>query len=446
MPKIIVEGKFANADSEFYGQVEISQETGRITNVAKSIGNADIKLGENEIAFPGMVDVHVHAREDETGKQNYKETYQTANDAAINGGVACCCAMPNTPNPLLTIEQLKWHKNKHGTLPVTFINYLGIGPDTKPIKTEIEVPYKVFTGPSVGQLFFKSESELRDSLKNYNGKYVSFHVEDYDILQANKGKPTHDQRRPIECVETALEYVLAIIEEFGLKAKLCHWPTSGKSLEMIRKHRKKGFRTLIEISPLYLYFDNEMTNSNPELWPYLQANPSIRSRKDRLELIEALRDGTIDMIATDHAPHTLDEKFKNFGGEANYLKMKKDNPTECRKISCLDGTSGTPQLDTYATIGAWLISEHRFTPKEIARVTSFNPGKFANHFLDRTYGRGFGKIAVGYQGSLTIIDLDKKTTVKRENLKTKCGWSPFEEIDFKGKTTMTIIKGNPYYV
>ncbi|MFH2106959.1 MAG: amidohydrolase family protein [Candidatus Micrarchaeota archaeon] len=446
MSKTIVEGRFANAEFEFYGQVEISQETGRITKIADKIGKPDVKLGEKEIAFPGMVDVHIHAREDETEKQNYKETYQTANDAAINGGVVCCCAMPNTPNPLLTSEQLEWHKNRHKNLPVTFLNYAGIGPDTKPIKSKKEVPYKVFTGPSVGQLFFKSKKELRNSLKNYYGKHISFHVEDYDILQANKGKPTHDQRRPVKCVEVALEYVLEMIKEFDLKAKLCHWPIGGNGLEMIKKHRKKGFKTLVEVSPLYLYFDTEMTNSKPELWPYLQANPSIRSKKDRLELIEALRDGTIDIIATDHAPHTLDEKFENFGGEMNYLKMKKENGAECKKISCIDGTSGTPQLDTYGTIAAWLMSEHKFTPKDIARVTSFNPGKFVNKFLDRSYGKGFGKIAVGYQGSLTIVDLGKKTTVKREDLKTKCGWSPFEEIEFKGKVTMTIIKGNPYYV
>lgn len=458
MVTTIIEGKIVTGTEVFLGQIAIEQKTGLITEVAKdtgvfrqrSIGNPNYIFPENVLIFPGFGDIHIHAREDETGEQCYKEDYKTVNAAAIHGGVVHTSDMPNTKTPLTTATQLRWHQDRCKEFAVTMFHYVGIGPETRPL--EEEVAYKVFTGPSVGQLFFKSEEELRNTLKHYRRKRVSFHVEDFDILEENKRQPTHAARRPVECVEKALEYVLKIIEDYELEAKLCHWPVGGRSFELIAKHRAQGYKTTLEVSPLHLYFDADMLKEKPEFWPYVQMNPALQGREHRLALIEALRSGFIQFLATDHAPHTLDEKFKQFQTEKQkvlgmtpeqyYHHLKATNMEECRWLACRDGTSGTPQLDTYGLIATWLMAEHGFTPQDIARVCAENPGYFVNHFHR---GRGkFGKIEVGYYGSLTMLDTKKPTTVQREDLKTKVQWSPFENITFPGSVAATFIKGFRY--
>jgi dihydroorotase len=129
-------------------------------------------------------------------------------------------------------------------------------------------------------------------------------------------------------------------------------------------------------------------------------------------MLEALRDGTLDYLATDHAPHTLAEKAR--------------------------GASGQPHLDTYGAFVTWLILEQRFTPERIAAVCSANPGAFVNPY---TAPKRFGHIAPGYVGSLTVLNFARPVTVRRDDLQTKCGWSPFEGVTFPGSVEAVFIDG-----
>ena len=133
-------------------------------------------------------------------------------------------------------------------------------------------------------------------------------------------------------------------------------------------------------------------------------------------MLEALRSGLIDYVATDHAPHTLAEKET--------------------------GHSGVPHLDTLGPFAAWLMAEHGFTSADVARVFAYHPGIFVREFLHPSYGKGFGRVAGGFVGSLTILDPHRPYTVVRESLKTKCGWSPFEGITFPGSVRHTIHRGS----
>lgn len=431
-----IHGHFIDHKSDFIGTITITK--GIITNITKSDSSStpSIILPYHQLIFPGMIDIHVHAREDETGKQNYKEDYDTCQASAINGGVTSIAVMPNTPSPLTTVPQLEWHQKRCSTLDITICHYIGIGPSTNPLSTKH--PYKVYTGPSVGPLFFTDIEILKQTLSNYKNQYVSFHVEDYHVLSQNKDKETHNERRPIQAVENALKYVLEMIEEFNLKAKLCHWTCTGNTIKMIQEHKNKGYKTKIEISPLNLYFNTSLTNTNPELWPYLQMNPSLQSEQDQKELIKFLASGFIDYIASDHAPHALSEKFKNFdNSETKYLNMLTQDKDECIKLSKQDCISGTPQLDTYGLISTWLMKEHNFPPQTIAKITSYNPGKFINKFTNRKYG----KLKVGYVGSLTVLDMTNPTIVRRTDIKSKVGWSPFENIEFPGSVSLVIVNG-----
>ncbi len=404
-----VEGRIVNHDGEFDGAVEINTETGLIEHVGPKEGRSDVDAS-GCLIFPGFGDLHIHAREDASGTQAYKEDFASASDAAIHGGVTHVADMPN--NPVAPIDDRTYGAKEvlteKSAIHVTL--YAGIGPQTNPLARH--VPYKAFMGPSVGDLFFTSQVQLEMAIAKYRGRNVSFHCEDPVILEANKNAPTHEQKRPAAAEISATEFALYLIEKYELAGKLCHYSTRG-GLEKIIAARARGVQVTCEVTPHHLFFDDSMLTEKNRL--LLQMNPPLRSPDDRVAMIAALKRGDIDYIATDHAPHTLEEKAK--------------------------GVSGVPLLDTYGAFAAWLMVEQGFTAKDIARVCAFNPGVFVREFLPAGFGKGYGVIALGYVGSLTILDMDTPYAVTRESVKTKCAWSPFEGYTLPGSVRYTIVRG-----
>jgi dihydroorotase len=407
-----LEGRIANHDREFDGAIEINTETGLIEHVGPRTGRSDLDLG-GQIIFPGFGDLHIHARDDVSQSQIYKEDFATISAASIHGGVTHVADMPN--NPVAPVDDARYAEKEKLTAKaaVHVTLYAGIGPGTNPLHRH--VPYKAFMGPSVGDLFFASQEELEGVIAKYRGKNVSFHCEDPAILRESAGAATHEQRRPARAEITATEFAMNLIERYELVGKLCHYSTKG-GLEKIAAAKARGVRVTAEATPHHLFFDETMLTDENRL--LLQMNPPLRGREDRLALIEALRSGLVDYVATDHAPHTLEEK--------------------------MEGMSGVPLLDTYGAFATWLMAEHGFTAMDIARVCGSNPGGFVKEFLPEGFGKGYGVIAPGYVGSLTILDPDAPHVVRREEMKTKCGWSPFEGYTFPGRVTYTVLQGKVY--
>lgn len=407
-----LEGRIVNHDREFDGAVEINTETGLIERVGPREGRSDLDL-EGKIIFAGFGDIHIHARDDASKSQVYKEDFATVSAASIHGGVTHVADMPN--NPVAPVDDARY-ASKERLAAVSDVHvtlYAGIGPGTSPLARH--VPYKAFMGPSVGDLFFSSQEELELSIARYRGRNVSFHCEDPAILRESLGEATHEARRPAQAEITATEFALELIERYDLIGKLCHYSTSG-GLQKIAAAKARGVRVTAEATPHHLFFDDSMLNEKNRLW--LQMNPPLRSREDRLALIEALRSGLVDYVATDHAPHTLEEKK--------------------------EGVSGVPHLDTYGAFATWLMVEHGFTAMDIARVCAYNPGLFVKEFLPERFGNGYGVVAPGYLGSLTILDLKTPMLVRREEMKTKCGWSPFEGYTLPGRVAYTVLLGRVY--
>ena len=408
-----IEGTIVNHDGQTQGAIEINPATGLIESVGKPKKSSDLDT-TGCLIFPGFGDLHVHSREDASGTQNYKEDFLTMSEAAIAGGVVHVADMPN--NPVAPIDDEKYAAKKLLT-EKSLINvtlYAGIGPQTQPLK--IRVPYKAFMGPSVGDLYFSSQEQLEQTIKRYEGQNVSFHCEDPVILEANKNAPTHEAQRPSSAELTATDFALHLIEKYNLTGKLCHYSIK-EGLPKIKAAKARGVSVTVEATPHHLFFDDtQLTDSNRK---WLQMNPPLRSPEDRLALIDALRSGDIDYLATDHAPHTIEEKEK--------------------------GTSGVPHLDTYTAFATWLMFEHNFTSSDIARVCSYNPGRFVNEFLPDSLGKGFGVVAPGYVGSLTIVDRRYPHTIDRGAIKSKSGWSPFEGMTMPGRAKFTIVRGKVYY-
>jgi dihydroorotase len=403
---VIVEGLLADVDGVRPGQVRI--EDGVIAAVGPGLGRPDHVFGDGCLIFAGMGDVHIHAREDVTGRETHKETFATAAAAALHGGVVHVADMPN--NPAAPVDDATYAAKERlvtaANLPVAFTLYAGIGPATRPLSRR--VPYKAYMGPSVGDLFFTSLEQLDAVLAAYRGQAVSFHCEDPVLLERHRTAVTHEARRPPECELSAARFALAMIEKHGLTGKLCHFSV-GEGLPLIRAAKARGLPVTAEVTPHHVFFDTAgITERNR---PWMQMNPPLRGPADREALLTALRDGTADYLATDHAPHTIAEKEK--------------------------GVSGQPHLDTYGPFVTWLLVERGFAPERVAAICSANPGAFVNPYR----GEKFGRLLPGYVGSLTVLDLRRPTTVRREELRTRCGWSPFEGVTFPGNVAALFVRG-----
>lgn len=404
-----IEGTLVNHDRVYYGTVEIDKQTGLITTVGPPTGSSDLDASDCLI-FPGFGDVHIHAREDAGGTQTYKEDFSSMSAAALHGGVTQVVDMPN--NPVAPIDDARYAAKELLTAvsDVHVTLYAGIGPNTKPLTRH--VPYKVYMGPSVGDLFFTSQAQLEEVMGRYRGCNVSFHCEDPEILEASSGEDTHERRRPAHAEVTATRFALHLIETYGLQGKLCHYSTK-EGLAHIVAAKQRGVRVTCEVTPHHLFFDTSMLTDENRM--ALQMNPPLRSSEDRLALIEALREGHIDYIATDHAPHTPEEKAV--------------------------GASGVPLLDTYGAFTTWLMRDHAYLPQDIARICAYKPGCFVREFLPEGFGQGYGLIAPGYVGSLTILDTKTPYHVTRESIRSKCGWSPFEGMTLPGSVRYTVLRG-----
>lgn len=261
-------------------------------------------------------------------------------------------------------------------------------------------------GPSVGDLFFSTNEELEKVISKYAGKNISFHCEDPVLLEQNKDQPSHEEKRPPETEIKAIEFSLKLIEKYNLTGKLCHISTK-KGMELIIEAKKRGLPVLCETTPHHLFFCQEDLNVKNR--NFIQMNPPVRKKEDCEFLIKAIKDGYVDLIATDHAPHTIKEKQK--------------------------GMSGVSNIDTYSAFTVWLMKKKQVLPSTISRICSYNGGLFVNQYNDLK----FGKIAKGYAGAFSIIDTEKKFTFAKNNVKSKCRWSCFEGIEFEGNVIKTIL-------
>ncbi len=401
---LTIEGNIITENGQARRRVEIN-DSGLISKVTDATGIADIVF-KDELIFPGFIDLHVHAREDASHSQEYKEDFTTAGEAAINGGVVAFADMPNNVVSPIDDESYNVKNNLAKKSPVEVLLYAGIGPNTNPL--DKNVPYKVFMGHSVGDLFFTTLSDLENSISKYEGQNVSFHCEDPEIMEISKDLPTHEMRRPASAEISAVDFALYLIEKYNIVGKICHCSTI-EGIKKIVDAKKRGLKVRVEVTPHHLYFDESMIEENRTKF---QVNPPIRQTKEnRLALIEMLRAGDIDYLATDHAPHSIEEKEK--------------------------GISGLTHLDTYGNFVSWLIVVHNFKPEEILKVCSTNPGNFLNIFMENKYG----KIQEGYSGSLCMLNLNKPICITQNILKTKCKWSPFLGVTFPGNVVATIING-----
>lgn len=286
-------------------------ENGKFVNKS-----SDIKNSENFYCFPGLVDVHVHLRE--PGFE-YKETIKTGTAAAAAGGYTAICSMPNL-NPVPdTVENIKYQLKKIETdaavdvYPYASITQGEKGEELSDMEELAEYAIAFSDdGKGVQEEYLMRKAMLKAKKLN---KIIAAHCEVNSLL---KGGYIHDgeyaRKHGHKGISSESEYAqierdLKLAEELGCKYHVCHVSTK-ESIELIRKAKKRGVDVTCETGPHYLVLCDEDLKEDGRF----KMNPPLRSKEDQRALIEGICDGTIDMIATDHAPHSIEEKSKGLAG------------------------------------------------------------------------------------------------------------------------------------
>jgi len=364
--------------------------------------------------LPGVMDTQVHFREPGNA---HKEDLETGSLAAILGGVTAVFEMPNTNPPTTTRAAIedKLARAK-GRMYCDHAFYAGATPQNIGALAELEkLPgvcgIKAFLGSSTGTLLLAKSEDILAALKA-GTRRVAVHSEDEDRMIARKhlaerGKPeTHPVWRDTESARMSTERVLRLARQAGRRLHVLH-VTTGDEIPLLAD--AKDIATA-ETTPQHL------TLSAPECYErigtYAQMNPPIRDESHRLALWQAVREGVIDVIGSDHAPHTREEKDKTYP----------------------DTPSGMPGVQTLATILLDHVNKGNLTLERFIDLTASGP--------QRIFGiAGKGRIARGYDADFTIVDLGLTRTIENKWIASRCGWTPFDGMKTKGWPVATILRG-----
>ena len=364
--------------------------------------------------LPGVIDTQVHFRE--PGLE-HKEDLESGSRAAVLGGVTAVFEMPNTKPNTDTIEALDDKlKRAEGRMYCDHAFYVGATADNADRLNELErhpgcAGVKIFMGASTGNLLVAGDSDLRRVLAS-GRRRVAIHAEDEARMNARldqriEGDPSsHPVWRDDESALLATRRILKLARQARRRIHILHVTTPAE-LELIAQH--KDIATC-EVTPQHLTLAAE--DAYPRLGTFAQMNPPIRSAAHREGLWRWLNQGVPDVIGSDHAPHSREEKEQPYPASP----------------------SGMPGVQTLLPLLLDHVAKGRTSLARLVDLTSAG--------AQRVFGLiGKGRIAVGWDADFTIVDLNSEWTVQSDWLASKCGWSPFEGMRLRGRPVGTVIRG-----
>ncbi|MCY9263734.1 dihydroorotase [Bacillus haynesii] len=396
-------------------------------------GNAISEIGSLEAAFgemvidadglfvsPGLVDLHVHFREPGGEK---KETIKTGAKAAARGGFTTVAAMPNTRPVPDTKEQMEWLVNRIDetasvrVLPYASITIRQTGKEMTDFEGLKDAGAFAFTDDGVG---IQTAGMMYEAMKKAASidKAIVAHCEDNSLIY---GGSVHDGEfakanslngipSVCEAVHIARDVLLA--EAAGCHYHVCHISTK-ESVRVVRDAKKAGIRVTAEVTPHHLLLSD---SDIPGLDTNYKMNPPLRSPEDREALLEGLRDGTIDFIATDHAPHTEEEKQQTMG---------------LAPFGIVGLETAFPLLYTH------FVKTGKWTLKQLHDYMTVKPCE--------AFGLPYGKLEAGRSADITLIDLEREEKIDKSTFLSKGKNTPFDGISCFGWPVMTMAKGKLVY-
>lgn len=384
-----------------------------------SIGKVSTKKtlrAEGLTVLPGLLDTQVHFRE--PGFE-YKEDLSSGTRGALLGGITGIFEMPNTrPSTVSALDLADKLTRAKNRAWVHYAFYLGATIDNASKLAELEnLPgccgVKIFMGSSTGSLLVADDEKLRDVLRN-GQKRVAVHCEDEFRLKERKSivetSPGNVHLHPVwrdeQTALLATKRIIALGKETGRPLHILH-VTTAEEMDFLRKNKS---HCTVECLPQHLTF------SSPDCYDRLgtlaQMNPPIRDQRHQTALWKAVLDGTVDVLGSDHAPHTLEEK----------------------QLPYPQSPSGMTGVQTILPVMLHHMSEGRITLGRIVELMAYNPAKIWSL-------EGRGELKVGARADLTILDLNKTAEIKRSWIASKSGWSPYEGLKVKGWPTIVLIEG-----
>jgi dihydroorotase len=398
----------------------IEIETPALRRTLKAIDPAQIIEADGKLVVPGLIDVHVHLRE--PGKEG-AETIASGCDAAAAGGFTSVCCMPNTHPRIDSQETVKFVQDRAKTASArVFV----IGAITKNIEglelAEIGDLVKMGAVAITDDGNYVQNPEIMRRALQYAKMFdipVAQHAEDSFLCEGGVMNESAQSARvgmkgrPAAAEEIAVLRDIALCRITGSRLHIQHI-TTRRAIEAIRAAKREGIRVTTEACPQHFILTDEEIGK--EYNTNLKVNPPLRSKDDRDAVIEGLIDGTIDCIASDHAPHSSEDKDGEFD----------------------QAPSGMIGLETtLGLVKTHLIDKGYLGWADAIRKMTTNPA--------RIFGLPGGTLAVGSLADITIIDADKKWKVKAENFRSKSRNSPFIGWSLTGKVHRTILNGKVVY-
>jgi dihydroorotase len=419
---LVNEGRIKNAD------VLISNE--RIEKIAPAIGQIDSSYteinGEGKYLLPGCIDDQVHFREPGL---THKANIYTESKAAVAGGVTSFMEMPNTQPPAFTQELLEdKYKIASQYSLANYSFFMGTSNDnveevvrTNEKKNDV-CGVKIFMGSSTGNLLVDNYLTL-EKIFGQSELLIATHCEDEQMIKENLQKRKSEKQvldasdHPIirnaeECFESSFK-AIQLAKKHNSRLHILHISTEKELQLFTNMIPLKDKRTTAEVCVHHLHFTSDDYGRFGNL---IKCNPAIKAPHNREALWNALLDDRLDVIATDHAPHTWEEK---------------NEPYE-------KAHAGIPLVQHSLLLMLHYFKQGRISLEKIA-------AKMSHAVADCFQIKGRGYIREGYFADLVIVDVDKNTTVTKENILYKCGWSPFEGETFPAQVTHTFVSGNLVY-
>lgn len=396
-------------------EVDVGVSGGKIVAIG-DVGDAGETIDCTGLdVLPGVIDSQVHFRE--PGLE-VKEDLESGSRSAVLGGVTAVFEMPNTkPNTDSAAAVADKLSRAHHRMWCDHAFYVGATNNNAEHLAELErlpgtAGVKIFMGASTGDLLVSDDANLARVLASGHRR-VAIHAEDEFRMQERLGErvpgdpSSHPVWRDDESAILATRRILRLAREARRRIHVLHVTTPAE-LELLGQH--KDIATC-EVTPQHLTLAGE--EAYPSIGTFAQMNPPIRSGAHRDGLWHWLRQGVPDVLGSDHAPHTREEKAKAYP----------------------DSPSGMPGVQTLLPLMLNHVAQGRLTLQRLIDLTSAGP--------QRIFGIvGKGRIVPGYDADFTVVDLKARWTVEESWLASRCGWSPFTGMELTGRPVGTIIRGN----
>lgn len=398
-------------------QADIAVKNGKISHINQTLNLTAEKILDLKglTVLPGVIDSQVHFREPGL---THKEDLESGSRAAVLGGVTSVFEMPNTNPSTTTKESFQEKLNLAANRAhCDYAFFIGAAQDNTDKLAELEIAnhcagVKIFLGASFGSLLVDSDDVFEQVMKN-GRRRLTIHSEDEARLRERKhiavegGHPrVHHIWRDEESAMISTKKSIALARKYSRPVHILH-VSSSEEMEFLAAQKDIAS---VEILPQFL------TLSAPECYERLgtlaQQNPPIRDKRHMEKLWQAVLNGTVDVIGSDHAPHTLDEKNKPYP----------------------QSPSGFPGVQTLVPIMLNHIHNKRMSLERFVEMVTENPRRLFNV-------KNKGRIQVGYDADFTVVDLKKEVTITNKWIASKCGYTPFDGMKVTGWPTHTIVRG-----